>query len=153
VIFEAGGKFDNREFRNRLITWFIKPEEITVKNSRANTIMECMHKVPGDMLQTQLASWYATENPVKYLLSAAAYALCATVHGVTSVSRDAIMLSQSTSEMCVHTSETVEVATDPEWALVLLLATSSSRIMRTKLTSYLLVLDKDLSHDGDTRMT
>jgi arylsulfatase A-like enzyme len=44
------------------------------------------------------------------------------------------MLSQSTSEMCVLTSETVEVATDPEWALVLMLA---SRIIRIKLTSYL----------------
>jgi hypothetical protein len=52
-----------------------------------------------------------------------------------SVSRDAIMLSQSTSEMCVLTSETVEVATDLEWALVLL----ASRLMSTlKLTSYLL---------------
>jgi hypothetical protein len=44
------------------------------------------------------------------------------------------MLSQSTSEMCVLTSETVEVVTDPEWALVLL----ASRLMSTlKLTSYL----------------
>jgi hypothetical protein len=44
------------------------------------------------------------------------------------------MLSQSTSEMCVLTSETVEVATDPEWALVLL----ASRLISTlKLTSYL----------------
>jgi hypothetical protein len=42
-----------------------------------------MHKVLGDMLRTQLASWYITENLVKDLLSAAAYALRATVHGVT----------------------------------------------------------------------
>jgi transposase InsO family protein len=83
VIFDAGGEFDNREFRNRLITWFIKPEPITVKNPRANAIVERMHKVLGDMLQTQLASRYATENPVEDLLCAAAYALRATVHGVT----------------------------------------------------------------------
>jgi transposase InsO family protein len=83
VIFDAGGEFDNREFRNRLITWFIKPEPITVKNPRANAIVERMHKILGDMLRTQLASRYATENPVEDLLSAAAYALRATVHGVT----------------------------------------------------------------------
>jgi hypothetical protein len=78
VIFDAGGEFDNREFRNRLITWFIKPEPITVKNPGANAIVERMHKVLGDMLRTQLASQYAIENPVEDLLSAASYALHAT---------------------------------------------------------------------------
>jgi hypothetical protein len=51
------------------------------------------------------------------------------------------MLSQSTSEMCVLTSETVEVATDPEWALVLLLA---SRLIST-LSSLLIFLDRMMS--------
>jgi hypothetical protein len=54
VIFDAGGKFDNREFRNRLITWFIKPEPITVKNPRANAIVEWL--VPRDEKENNLAA-------------------------------------------------------------------------------------------------
>jgi hypothetical protein len=42
------------------------------------------------------------------------------------------MLSQSTFKMCILTSVTVEVATDPEWVLVLI----NRWQMSTKLTSY-----------------
>ena len=45
--------------------------------------MERMHKILGDMLRVQLASKHSKEDPVKDLLSAAAYALRSTVHGVT----------------------------------------------------------------------
>jgi hypothetical protein len=57
------------------------------------------------------------------------------------------MLSQSTSEMCVLTLETVEVATDPEWALVLLLA---SRLIST-LSSLLIFLDKKQRENNGLR--
>ena len=70
-------------FRSTVIEWYIKPEPITVKNPRANAIVERMHKILGDMLTVQLASKHSKEDPVKDLLSAAAYALRSTVHGVT----------------------------------------------------------------------
>ena len=62
--------------------WFIKPEPITVKNPRANAIVERMHRILGDMLRVQLATKHPKEDPVKELTSAAAYAIQATVHGV-----------------------------------------------------------------------
>lgn len=83
VIFDSGGEFDNDEFHATCTTWYVKPEPITVKNPRANAIVERMHKVLGDMLRVQIASRHGQENPVRDLTSAAAYGIRATVHGVT----------------------------------------------------------------------
>ena len=83
VIFDAGSKFDNYQFRGKLTTWFILPVPITVKNPRANSIVERMHSVLGDMIRVQLVSKHPKENPVEDLTSAAAYAIRSTVHGVT----------------------------------------------------------------------
>ena len=83
VIYDAGGEFDNDEFAACCTTWYIKPEPITVKNPRANAIVERMHQVLGDMLRVQLAARHGEEDPIKELTSAAAYGIRATVHGVT----------------------------------------------------------------------
>jgi len=83
VIFDSGGEFDCRSFHTICLMWHIKPEPITVKNPRANAIVERMHRVLGDMLRVQLASKHTKEDPIKDLTSAAAYAIRATVHGVT----------------------------------------------------------------------
>ncbi len=78
-----GGKFDCESFHTTCLTWFINPVPVTVRNPRANAIIERMHKVLADMLRVQLTSKHEKEDPVKDLTSAAAYAIRATVHGVT----------------------------------------------------------------------
>jgi RNase H-like domain found in reverse transcriptase/Integrase zinc binding domain len=83
VIFDSGGEFDCSSFHTVCKMWYIKPEPITVKNPRANAIVERMHRVLGDMIRVQLASKHAKDDPVTDLTSAAAYAIRATVHGVT----------------------------------------------------------------------
>ena len=78
-----GGEFDNEVLRAEATRWFVKPEPITAKNPRANAIVERMHKVLGNMLRCQLASKHPKENVVEELMSAAAFGIRATVHGVT----------------------------------------------------------------------
>jgi transposase InsO family protein len=82
-IFDLGGEFDSKAFHAVLTRWFIKPEPITVKNPRANAIVERMHKVLGDMIRIQLTSKHKHDEPISDLTSAAAYAIRATVHGTT----------------------------------------------------------------------
>ena len=83
VIFDLGGEFDSVSFRSMLSMWYIKWEPITGKNPRANAIIERMHSVLGDMLRVQIASKHPKEDPIHEMTSAAAYAIRATVHGVT----------------------------------------------------------------------
>ena len=83
IIFDAGGEFDCQSFHTMCVYWHIKPEPITVKNPRANAIVERMHKVLADMLRVQLTTRHPKEDPIRDLTSAAAYGIRATVHGVT----------------------------------------------------------------------
>ena len=83
VIFDAGSEFDNKYFRDLLKMWFVNDCPITVRNPRANAIVERMHLVLGNMLRCQLAKLYPTEDVVAELTSAAAFAIRATVHGTT----------------------------------------------------------------------
>ena len=83
VIFDQGGEFDNRWFHNLLRTWHIRKEPITVKNPTANAIVERLHRIMGDMLCVQLATQHEHEDPIRDMLSAAAYGIRATVHGTT----------------------------------------------------------------------
>ena len=71
------------DIRNMLTRWYVKPEPITVKNPRANAIVERMHRVLGDMLRIQLAKRHQHDEPIADMTSAAAYAIRATVHGTT----------------------------------------------------------------------
>jgi len=82
-IFDSGGEFDNEAFRALCLTWYINPVPITIKNPRANAIVERMHRVLGDMLRIQLTQRHKNDNPLRDMLSAAAYGIRATVHGVT----------------------------------------------------------------------
>ena len=86
VIFDSGGEFDNESFHTTCLLWHIKPDPITVKNPRANAIVERMHRVLGDMLRVQIATKHPKEDPIKDMTSAAAYGIRATVHGVTKYS-------------------------------------------------------------------
>ena len=83
IIFDQGGEFDNHIFWGLCTKWFIRPVPITAKNPRANAIVERMHRVLGDMLRVQLVKYHDRDDPVKDITSAAAYAIRATVHGVT----------------------------------------------------------------------
>ena len=86
VIFDQGGEFDGEAFRAKLIRWYVKPEPTTTKNPRANAIVERVHRVMGDMIRIQLTKEYEEDNPIASITSAAAYAIRATVHGVTKYS-------------------------------------------------------------------
>ena len=94
VIYDNGGEFACYRFQSVLTLWHVIPTPITVKNPRANAIVERMHKVLRDMLRVQLASKHKKENPVEDLTSAAAYALRATVHGVTRFAPSQLVFSK-----------------------------------------------------------
>ena len=83
MIFDQGGEFDNHVLHGLCIKWYIRPVPITAKNPRANAIVERMHRVLGDMLRVQLVKYHEKDDPIKDMTSAAAYAMRATVHGVT----------------------------------------------------------------------
>jgi hypothetical protein len=74
--------------------WHIKPEPITVKNPRANAIVERLHKVMGDMLKCQLAKRHDNDDPVADLLSAAAYGIRNTIHGTTQYTPGQLVFSK-----------------------------------------------------------
>jgi hypothetical protein len=83
IIFDSGGEFDSSAFRSLCYQWYINPVPITVKNPRANSIVERMHGVFGDMLRIQLVKRHPKDDPVQDMCSAAAYAIRSTVHGTT----------------------------------------------------------------------
>jgi transposase InsO family protein len=83
IIFDQGTEFDNAWLYALCKRWNIKPEPITVKNPRANAIIERLHRTLGDMLRCQLVKRHDNDDPVSDLLSAAAYAIRATIHGTT----------------------------------------------------------------------
>ena len=83
VIFDLGGEFDNGVFHDLCTKWYVNPTPITNKNPRANAIVERMHRVLGDMLRVQLVTYHEHDDPIRDMTSAAAYAIRATVHGVT----------------------------------------------------------------------
>jgi hypothetical protein len=86
VIFDKGSEFDCEAFATTLVLWHLKLKPITVKNPRANAIVERMHSTLGNMLRCQLVKKHSTEDPIKDMLSAAAYAIRSTVHTVTGFS-------------------------------------------------------------------
>lgn len=83
IIYDQGGEFDNAEMVNLAKKWYNKRTPITMKNPRANAIVERMHFTLGNKLRAQLASKHKYDNPVREIISAATYGIRATVHGVT----------------------------------------------------------------------
>ena len=53
-----------------------------------------MHRIMGDMVRVQLASRHEHEDPIKDMLSAAAYGIRATVHGTTGYSPAQMVFSK-----------------------------------------------------------
>lgn len=84
AIFDRGGEFDNRAMWKLCAKWQgMKFQPITSKNPTSNSIVERVHKVLADMLRCQLATQYEGDDPIKDMMSAAAYAIRSTVHGTT----------------------------------------------------------------------
>jgi len=86
VIYDAGSEFIAAEFQTLLRKWYIKPVPITVKNPRANAIVERMHAVLGNMIRCQLVTRSPNDDPLNDMTTAAAYAIRSTVHGVNKYS-------------------------------------------------------------------
>ena len=63
--------------------WRTKPEPITVKNPRANAVVEHPHEIMADMLQAQLACRHENDDPISDMLQAAACGVRSTAHGTT----------------------------------------------------------------------
>ena len=84
IIFDSGGEFDSIYFRSMCkAIWKVDPFPITVKNPRANAIVERMHQILGTMIRAQLVKHHPKDDPIADLCSAAAYAIRSTVHGTT----------------------------------------------------------------------
>ena len=49
----------------------------------ANSIVERVHRIMGDMIRVQLTQQHEHDDPIKGIFSAAAYGIHATVHGTT----------------------------------------------------------------------
>jgi len=109
VIFDRGGEFDNHVFHGLCTKWFIRPVPITAKNPRANAIVERMHRVLGDMLRVQLVKYHEKDDPIKDLTSAAAYAMRATVHGVTKCTPSQLVFAKDMI-LCTTMEANVELA-------------------------------------------
>jgi len=97
VIFDLGGEFDNHVFHGLCAKWFIRPVPITAKNPTANAIVERMHRVLGDMLRVPLVKYHEKDDPIKDLTSASAYAMRATVHGVTKYTPSQLVFAEDMS--------------------------------------------------------
>ncbi len=83
VTFDRGSEFLGEEFRNMLKEEYgIKGKPITTRNPQANAIVERIHQVLGNMIRSfELENHYLDEDdPWKGLLTAAAFAIRATMH-------------------------------------------------------------------------
>ena len=94
MIYDQGGEFDNAWLYTLCKRWRIRPEPITVRNPRANAIVERLHKTMADMIRCQLVKRNKNDYPIADILSAAAYGVRATVHGTTRYSPGQLIFSK-----------------------------------------------------------
>lgn len=83
VIYDQGGEFLSQELHSLSLKWFFKKEPTTIKNPRANAIVERLHRIMGDMIRAQLVKYHPHDDPIRDICSAVAYGIRATVHGTT----------------------------------------------------------------------
>jgi hypothetical protein len=83
IFYDKGSEFNNQWFYDLCRRWAIKPEPISVQNPQANAIVERIHRVMGDMIRVQLVKHHPHDDPLRDLLSAAAYGVRSTAHGTT----------------------------------------------------------------------
>ena len=78
---DNGSEF-KRDFKPLLETYDIKAKRISVKNPKANSVLERIHQVVGDMLRSKDLENYdfQNENPWADILSSVAWAIRSTVH-------------------------------------------------------------------------
>ncbi len=82
MTFDRGSEFIGHDFKDMLRSYGITKKPITVRNPQANSVVERVHQVLGNMMRTfELQENYLDEDdPFKGLLSAAAFAIRATYH-------------------------------------------------------------------------
>ncbi len=87
IIFNNGSEF-KLNFEYLCETYGIKRKPTTIKNPQANTILECLHQVLGQMLRTSELDRAKTITPddVNVFLDNAAWAICSTYHTVLKAS-------------------------------------------------------------------
>ena len=76
--YDSGGKFCGREFQEMLESYGIEGVQTTVKNPRAQAIVERMHLIFGEMIRTTVFGQYY-DHDLKQLGANCAYALRSTV--------------------------------------------------------------------------
>lgn len=74
-IFDQGNEFTGAEFQETLESYGVKPRPTTVKNPQANSVLERIHQVLGDMVRTSDLDANAWEQ----VLPSVAFAIRATV--------------------------------------------------------------------------
>ena len=81
VIFDNGNEF-KKDFLPLLRDFSIKPTPTTIKNPQANSILERVHQVLGNMLRTKDLQTHDFDDvdPWSDLLASVAWAICSTHH-------------------------------------------------------------------------
>ena len=83
VTFDRGSKFIREDFKHMILhDYGMKQKPITVRNPQANAIVECIHQVIANIVQTfELKNNYLDiEDPWKGVLSATAFAMRSMYH-------------------------------------------------------------------------
>jgi hypothetical protein len=75
-IYDQGSAFTSQEFQELLSSYGIVPSPTTVQNPQANSVLECIDQVIGNMIRTSNLS----ESLWVDLLPAVAFAICGTFH-------------------------------------------------------------------------
>jgi len=83
VIYDQGSEFQNEDFYKLCAKWNLLLEPITTANPQANSIVERVHRIMGDMIRVQLTQQHEHDDPIRDIFTAAAYGIRATVHGTT----------------------------------------------------------------------
>ena len=96
ITYDRGGKLLGHEFKNSLIEneYGIKTKPVSPGKQQANTIVEIIHQVLGNLVCTyNLKETYVDDaDPWMGILAAAAFAVCSTYHRIKVKSPDQLFL-------------------------------------------------------------
>ena len=95
IVFDNGSKF-KLHFNELCETYNIKQKPTTVKNPQANSVLERIHGVLGNMMQTSALnkSDTADESMVDEFITNASWAVCSTYHTVLKLSPGAVVFGR-----------------------------------------------------------
>mmetsp|Transcript_2310 Transcript_2310/g.3250 ORF Transcript_2310/g.3250 Transcript_2310/m.3250 type:complete len:314 (-) Transcript_2310:250-1191(-) len=111
IIHNNGGEFISNEFVELLDSYSIKKKPTTVKNLQANTIIEPVHLVLGEMCRVQEILLFENNDPatvhegVRRVLQSLAFAIKTTVHSTNGYSPAELVFNRN---MIMHCKAVVE---------------------------------------------